>query len=131
MNKNQWKFISNLFTSLGHILIGCFVITNIFKGIEPLLLFLGVIVSIYFYLIVFSYCQRRNNGFFTDHNAYFCYYWHFFYHSILSREKEAKMKPKDLTNLAAPTSQLTGFSEGNALNSVLYALGPLLSALTL
>jgi len=53
MNKNQWKFISNLFTSLGHIVIGSFVITNIFKGIEPLLLFLGVIVSIYFYLIGF------------------------------------------------------------------------------
>jgi len=41
------------------------------------------------------------------------------------------MKPKDLTNMAAPTFQLTGFSEGNALSSVLYAVCPLLSALTL
>ncbi|MBC8526404.1 MAG: hypothetical protein ISS28_07415 [Candidatus Cloacimonetes bacterium] len=53
MTKIQYKYFSDLFTNLGHIVIGSFVINNILTNISSELLILGGISALYLYFLGF------------------------------------------------------------------------------
>lgn len=59
MKTIRYKFFSTLFTNIGHIVLTSFVIFNIFsQRIDYLIIFYGLIITLYFYLLGYIFIIR-------------------------------------------------------------------------
>lgn len=59
MKTIRYKFFSTLFTNIGHIVLTSFVISNIFsQRIDYLIIFYGLIITLYFYLLGYIFIIR-------------------------------------------------------------------------